>query len=40
MKYMLMIYGNEELWSSFPPEELAQVVAETERAPGRAEGLG
>ena len=29
MKYMLMIYGNEELWGSFPQEELAQVVAET-----------
>ena len=29
MKYMLMIYGNEELWSSFPPEEFEQVVADT-----------
>jgi hypothetical protein len=29
MKYMLMIYGNEELWSSFPQEEMAQVVAQT-----------
>ena len=29
MKYMLMIYGNEELWSSFPPEEFEQVVTET-----------
>jgi hypothetical protein len=29
MKYMLMIYGNEELWSSFPEEELERVVAET-----------
>jgi hypothetical protein len=29
MKYMLMIYGNEELWGSFPPEEFEQVVVET-----------
>jgi hypothetical protein len=29
MKYMLLIYGNEELWASFPPEELAQVIKET-----------
>jgi hypothetical protein len=29
MKYMLMIYGNEELWSSFPQEEFEQVVTET-----------
>ena len=30
MKYMLLIYGNEELWSSFPPEELEQVIADTD----------
>ncbi len=29
MKYMLMIYGNEELWSSFPEEEFERVVTET-----------
>ena len=29
MKYMLLIYGNEELWSSFPPETLAEIVKET-----------
>ena len=29
MKYMLMIYGTEELWSSFPQEEMERVVAET-----------
>ena len=29
MKYLLLIYGNEELWGSFPPEELAKVVEET-----------
>jgi hypothetical protein len=30
MKYMLMIYGNQELWESFAPEDHATVVAETE----------
>ena len=30
MKYMLLIYGNDELWASFPPEEMATVVAETD----------
>ena len=30
MKYMLLIYGNEELWSSFPPEAMQEVIAETE----------
>ncbi len=29
MKYMLLIYGNEELWQSFPQEEFERVVAET-----------
>ena len=30
MKYMLLIYGNEELWQSFPQEDLARVIAETD----------
>jgi hypothetical protein len=30
MKYMLLIYGNEELWSSFAPEEMESVVTETD----------
>ena len=30
MKYMLMIYGNEELWQSFPAEVMPQVIEETE----------
>jgi hypothetical protein len=30
VKYMLLIYGNEELWASFPPEDLARVVEETD----------
>ena len=29
MKYMLLIYGNEELWSSFSQDELEQVIKET-----------
>jgi hypothetical protein len=29
MKYMLLIYGNEELWSSFSEEELQQVIHDT-----------
>ena len=30
MKYMLLIYGNEELWTSLPAEEMATLVAETD----------
>ncbi len=30
MKFMLMIYGNEELWSSFSKEEFERVVGETD----------
>ena len=30
MKYMLLIYGNEELWGSFDPEEFQEVVKETD----------
>ena len=30
MKYMLLIYGNEELWSSFPPEVFEEVVRDTD----------
>ena len=29
MKYMLLIYGNEELWSSLPQDDMERVVAET-----------
>ena len=29
MKYMLLIYGNEELWESFPEDDLAQVIQDT-----------
>jgi hypothetical protein len=30
MKYMLLIYGNEDLWSSFTPEEIETSVRETD----------
>jgi hypothetical protein len=30
MKYMLLIYGNAELWESIPEEELAVVIADTD----------
>lgn len=30
MKYMLLIYGNEELWQSFPEDEFAKVIRETD----------
>ena len=30
MKYMLLIYGNEELWSSFDEATFKEVAAETE----------
>src|SRR6478609_7901259 len=29
MKYMLLIYGNEEIWNSFAPDVFADVVRET-----------
>jgi hypothetical protein len=30
VKYMLLIYGNEELWGSFTPEDFEPVIKETE----------
>ena len=39
MKYMLMIYGNEELWESFPAEEFAADRHGHQRAAGRAPGV-
>ncbi len=29
MKYMILIYGNQELWESFPQDEMERVIAET-----------
>jgi hypothetical protein len=28
MKYLVLIYGNKELWESFPAEELADAIAQ------------
>jgi hypothetical protein len=30
MKYMLLIYGNQELWDSFSPEEFEPVIRDTD----------
>lgn len=30
MKYMLLIYGNDELWESFDPDDMAEIVKETD----------
>ena len=30
MKYMILIYGNQELWESFPADEFAELVRATD----------
>lgn len=30
MKFLLSIYGNDELWNSFPAEELQRIIAATD----------
>jgi hypothetical protein len=30
MKYMLLIYGNEDVWTSLPPDEIAKLIGETD----------
>ena len=30
MKYMLLIYGNEENWEALPPDEFAEIVRRTD----------
>ena len=30
MKYMLLIYGNQELWESFPADEFADLIRATD----------
>ena len=30
MKYMLLIYGNEENWEAVPPEEFAEIIRRTD----------
>jgi hypothetical protein len=31
VKYMLLVYGNDEVWSSFPQEQWQEIVAEHDR---------
>ncbi len=30
MKYMLLIYGNEDIWTSFTPDEMGELVRATD----------
>jgi hypothetical protein len=30
MKYLALIYGNEEIWGSVPPEEFGRIVSEVD----------
>ena len=30
MKYLLAIYGNDDFWTSFPPEQMQQIIKETD----------
>jgi hypothetical protein len=30
MKYLLAIYGNDDVWTSFPPEQWQQVIKDTD----------
>jgi hypothetical protein len=30
MKYMVIIYGNKDLWASFPPDVAAEAIAEVD----------
>jgi len=30
MKYLLMIYGNQEKWNSLPPEQIQEVIAKVD----------
>jgi hypothetical protein len=40
MKYITIIYGNKDLWSSFSPEEAAQAIAEVDGFNQRYEQTG
>ena len=40
MKYMLLIYGNEALWSSLPRDEHQRLVAETDALHEELRGTG
>ena len=40
MKYMLLIYGNEEIWNSIPPEDLSELVKQTDALIQELRGTG
>lgn len=40
MKYMLLIYGNDEVWASFPQEDFPKVIAETDAQHARLRTTG
>lgn len=40
MKYMLLIYGNEDLWESFPEGDMAQLIQETNALQAELRGTG
>ena len=40
MKYMLLIYGNQEIWESFPQEEFADVIRATDALHGELRASG
>jgi hypothetical protein len=40
MKYLLMIYGNDDLWASFTPEAMEQAIADTEAFQAKLKASG
>jgi hypothetical protein len=40
MKYLLLIYGNEEVWASIAPEDFAEVIKETNALQAELRGTG
>jgi hypothetical protein len=40
VKYMLLIYGNDEIWSSFPSDEFAELVKKTDALIQELRGTG
>ncbi len=40
MKYMVIIYGNKDLWESFPPDVLGKAIAEVDAFNRRHQGNG
>ncbi len=40
MKYMVIIYGNKDLWESFPPEAATEAIAQVDAFNRRYAGTG